>query len=262
VIRVRDLALDVAGHRLLSGLDFEVAAGEIVVVVGPNGVGKTTLLRSIAAQHPIASGEIAIDSIPVASLSARERARRIAFLGADETAAEALRVREVVSTGRYPHHRWWEWREDAADAAAIATALAEVRMESMRDRLFSTLSSGERRNVWIALALAQETPVLVLDEPTTHLDIHVAQRMLALLRLLARGGKTILCALHDLNEAAAYADRMVLLGDGRMRAAGVPDAVLSSSLLDDTYVTAMERVRLADGTLRVFATPYPPGEGL
>jgi iron complex transport system ATP-binding protein len=123
----------------------------------------------------------------------------------------------------------------------------------MRDRVFSTLSSGERRNIWIALALAQETPVLLLDEPTTHLDVHVAQRMLALLRRLARGGKSILCALHDLNEAAAYADRLVLLGSGRLRIADRPDAVLESPLLDEVYASAMERIRLSDGSLRVFA---------
>ncbi len=260
MIRVRGVALDIDSRRLLCGLNFDAPTHEIVAIIGPNGVGKTTLLRAIAAQHPVGGGEILVDGANVASFSAVERARRIAFLAADETVGEALAVREVVAAGRYPHHRWWEWREGSDDAAAIAGALAEVGMESFRDRLFSSLSSGERRNVWIALALAQATPVLVLDEPTTHLDVHVAQRMLALLRRLARSGKTVLCALHDLNEAAAYADRIVLLGNGTMRAAGPPEAVLSSSLLDETYATSMERLHLADGTLRVFARSYPPGE--
>ncbi|HUY40731.1 MAG TPA: ABC transporter ATP-binding protein [Candidatus Dormibacteraeota bacterium] len=258
MIEVRDVALEIAGRRLLSDISLSVASGELVAIVGPNGVGKTTLLRAIAGFHPPALGTIAIDGVRIDALSTRERALRIAFLAAEETPVEALRVRDVVAAGRYPHHRWWEWRENAADEAAIATALAEVRAQGFADRTFSTLSSGERRNVWVAVALAQETPVLLLDEPTTHLDLHVAQRMLALLRSLARRGKAILCALHDLNEAAAYADRIVLFGDGALRAAGAPDDVLASPLLDVVYESTIARVRLADGHLRVYPSGAPP----
>jgi ABC-type cobalamin/Fe3+-siderophores transport system ATPase subunit len=261
VIRLRDVALEIAERPLLAGVTFDAAPGEIIVVIGPNGVGKTTLLRAVAGQHPVRAGAILVDGTVVSSLTARERARRIAFLAAEEPPIESLVVREVVATGRYPYHQWWEWREDARDIAAVAKALTEVRMDAMRERLFSTLSSGERRNAWIALALAQETSVLILDEPTTHLDVHVAQRILALLRRLANAGKTVLCALHDLNEAAAYADRIVLLAEGRMRATGQPDEVLASPVLDEAYATAMERLHLSDGTLRVFARPYPSGEG-
>jgi iron complex transport system ATP-binding protein len=241
MIAVRSVTLAVPGRTLLSDLEFEIAAGEIVVVVGPNGVGKTTLLRAIAALHPVVAGEIAIDGATLGTLNARDRAQRIALVAADEVPVEAMRVRDVVATGRYPHHRWWQWSEDAEDDRAIASALREVELESMRDRLFSTLSSGERRNAWIALALAQRTPALLLDEPTTHLDVHVAQRILALLRSLARSGKTVLCTLHDLNEAAAYAE------------------VLADPALDDVYKTRLERLRLGDGSLRIFARPYPSG---
>lgn len=256
MIALDRVRVDVASRALLEGVTLSVETGRLVALVGPNGVGKTTLLRAVAGMHPVAAGSIMIDGAPVASLPAHERARRVAFLAAEEAPVEMLRVRDVVAAARYAHHRWWEWRENARDARAIDTALAEVRMESMRDRTFATLSSGERRNVWVAFALAQETPALLLDEPTTHLDLHVAQRMLGLLRELARGGKTILCALHDLNEAAAYADAIVLLGSGRARIAGSPDAVLESPLLDEVYETPIERVRLHDGTLRV----YPSGE--
>lgn len=258
MIALRNVTLDVASRRLLEGITMTVNDGTLVALIGPNGVGKTTLLRAIAGMHPVERGTIVFDGTPVKELSARERARRIAFLPAEETPLESLRVREVVAAARFAHHEWWQWREDADDERAIESALAHVRMTSARERFFSTLSSGERRNVWVALALAQQTPALLLDEPTTHLDLHVAQRMLALLRHLARGGKTILCALHDVNEAAAYADTIVLLGAGLLRIAGPPEDVLASPLLDEVYESAIERVRLQDGSLRI----YPSGERL
>jgi iron complex transport system ATP-binding protein len=126
-------------------------------------------------------------------------------------------------------------------------------MEEFELRLFSTLSAGERQRIWIALGLAQATPILLLDEPTSHLDIRVAHEILDLLRALARAGKTIVCVLHDLNEAAAYADRIALLGDGKLVAFAKPDELLNDSLLESVYGIAMERVRLPDGRLRVFA---------
>jgi len=255
VIDVRNVTLDIGGHPLLRDVTFSAGAGELVAVIGPNGVGKTTLLRAVAGMHDIVNGGIDIDGTPITTFSARERARRIAFVAADESPVEALRVHELVAAGRYPHHRWWEWRATPGDDAAITSAFTEVRMETWRERIFSTLSSGERRRIWIALGLAQETPVLLLDEPTNHLDVHVAQQILALLRHLARSGKTILCALHDLNDAAACADRIVLLGDGRLVIAAPPDIVLAGGALESVYKTKMERVRLDDGSLRVFARP-------
>ncbi len=182
-----------------------------------------------------------------------ERARRVAFVTGDESVVETLSVAEVVSTGRFPHRRWWQWQPHDADEHAVADALAAVRMQAFADRLFSTLSAGERQRVWIALGLAQETPILLLDEPTSHLDVRVAHEILDLLQRLASGGKTVVCALHDLNEAAAYADRIALLGDGTMLAPAKPDDVLSGLAIERIYGIAMERVRISGGRLRVFA---------
>jgi iron complex transport system ATP-binding protein len=259
MIELRDAGLDVGGRALLRGINASVASGEFVAVLGANGVGKTTLLRGIAGLAPAAAGTIALDGRAVARLGALERARSVALVTSDDVLLDALRVREVVAIGRFPYHRWWQWRRFDSDDAAVDAALAALQILPFAQRLFSTLSSGERQRVWIALGLAQETPVLLLDEPTSHLDVHVAHEILALLRALTRmpeARKTVICALHDLNEAAAYADRIALLADGRLLALAAPDDVLGSDLVERAYGIAMERVRLASGRLRVFARDY------
>ncbi len=222
-------------------------------MLGPNGVGKTTLLRAIAGLHAAAGGGIVIDGEPIGSLAPAQRALRLAFVTSDDILFDALRVRDVVAIGRYPHHRWWQWQRRADDDHCVDRALAAVGIELLALRLFSTLSSGERQRVWIALGLAQETPVLLLDEPTSHLDLRAAHEILAVLRAQARAGKTVVCAIHDVNDAAAYADRIALLGNGRLAALDAPDAVLSSDLLETVYRIPMERVRSGEGGIRVFA---------
>jgi iron complex transport system ATP-binding protein len=264
MIELRAVDLDIAGRRLLEGIDASVARGEFVAVLGPNGAGKTTLLRAIAGLYAASSGAILLNGSPVEQLPAPERARSIGFVTGDEVLLDSLRVRDVVAIGRFPHHRWWQWREADSDEAAIARALEAVQIERFADRLFATLSSGERQRVWIALGLAQETPVLLLDEPTSHLDVRVAHDILALLRHLTQTPlmpKTVICALHDINEAAAYADRIALVANGRMLAFASPDAVLASNVLEGAYGIAMERVRMADGRLRVFARDETNGMG-
>jgi iron complex transport system ATP-binding protein len=253
MIQVTGVALDIGGQRLLDGIDASISPGELLAVVGPNGVGKTTLLRAIAGLHPPSAGNIAIGGRAIGALTAAQRALQIGFVTSDDVLLDALRVRDVVAIGRFPHHRWWEWRERPDDDDAVDGALAAVHAEAFADRLFSTLSSGERQRVWIAMGLAQATPVLLLDEPTSHLDLRVAHEILALLRRLARAGKTVVCAIHDINDAAAYADRIALLGNGRLAALDVPDRVLAGDVLESTYRIAMERVSLPTGGLRVFA---------
>ncbi|HZY99855.1 MAG TPA: ABC transporter ATP-binding protein [Candidatus Baltobacteraceae bacterium] len=253
MIALNGVALDIGGRRLLEGIDARIESGELLAVVGPNGVGKTTLLRAIAGLHAPSSGTIDVGGSEIGALTPMQRALRLGFVTSDDVMLDALRVRDVVAIGRFAHHRWWEWRERTDDDDAVREALAAIRMESFAERLFSTLSSGERQRVWIAMGLAQATPVLLLDEPTSHLDLRVAHQILALLRELARGGKTIVCAIHDVNDAAAYANRIALLGDGRLVALDTPDRVLASDVLETTYRVAMERVRLSGGSLRVFA---------
>ena len=252
MIELAHARIDIGGKLLLDELDARFARGEFVAVLGRNGAGKTTLLRAIAGLHPAAGGAIRIDGDAVTAMTALDRALRVALVAGDDVLLDALRVRDVVAIGRFPHHRWWQWTEREADRTAVDRALEAVGIAPFAERFFATLSSGERQRVWIALGLAQETPVLLLDEPTSHLDVRVAHDILALLRSLADEGKTVVCALHDLNEAAAYADRVALLGDGRLLCAGAPDDVFGGDLPERAYGIAMERVRLDDGRLRLF----------
>lgn len=252
MIELDDATIAIGGRELLRDVVASVGSGTFVALLGPNGVGKTTLLRALDGVIAPAAGAIRVDGSDPRRFAAMERARRIAFVASDDAPLPGLLVRDVVASGRYPFHRWWQWSEEIADGRAIDGALEAVGMTGFAARRFETLSSGERQRIWIALALAQEAPVLLLDEPTSHLDVRVAHEILALLREQAREGRTVVCAMHDLNDAAAYADRMMLLGDGRMLAFDVPERVLDEALLERAYGVAMEPIRLASGAIRVF----------
>ncbi len=254
MIELHGVELRVNGRPLLAGIDAAIERGSFVALLGANGTGKTTLLRTMAGLLPSAAGTIVLDGADNTQLRPLDRAKRIALVTGDEVLLDSLQVRDVVSIGRFPHQRWWQWRAAPADAVAVERALAAVRIESFAQRLFSTLSAGERQRVWIALGLAQDTPILLLDEPTSHLDVGVAHDILALLHALTRAGKTVVCALHDVNEAAAYADRIALLGDGTLLAFAEPHEVLAGALLQRAYGIAMEEIRLPNGSLRVFAS--------
>lgn len=253
MIVARNVRIDIAGRTLLAGIDAEIGAGEFVAVLGANGVGKTTLLRAIDGRHPISAGTLTLDARVVASFDATTRARAIALVAGDDSPIDELTVREVVATGRYPFHRWWQWNATPADEDAVEAALLDVDMQAFAARSFATLSSGERQRIWLALGLAQEAPVLLLDEPTSHLDVRAAHEILRLLRQQARAGKTVVCAIHDLNEAVAFADRLMLLGDRRVVAFDIPERVLTTANLQIAYGIALQPLRTPDGGIRVFA---------
>lgn len=257
MIEARGVHVRADGRTLLSNVSFRLAQGEFTAVVGPNGAGKTTLLRAIAALRIPDAGEILIDGRSVAAMHSMQRALALSYLAADEVFVEHLRVRDVVSMGRYAHHKWWEWREEAGDQEAVTRALNAVGLPEFAERSFVTLSSGERQRVWLAMALAQEANVLLLDEPTSHLDVRVAHDILQLLQTQVQSGKTVVCVLHDLNEAAQYADRILLLSVGRILANGSPESVLSGPAPEEAYGIAMERTRTSTGRLRVFAAEGP-----
>lgn len=252
MIGVREGGLDAGMRPLLRGITFDAREGEFVAVLGANGAGKTTLLRALAGLRPLQQGTALLGDRPVHAWRPDERARLLGYIASDDLFSDRLSVRDVVSMGRYAHHPWWDWREGAGDAAAIDGALTTVHMNGFAQRSFDTLSSGERQRVWLAMALAQHAKVLLLDEPTSHLDVRAAHDVLRLLRAQTAAGKTVLCALHDLNEAAQYADRVLVLGEGRMLAFDAPEHSLTPGVLERAYGVLMEVLRAPSGALRIF----------
>lgn len=252
MIEARGLTLCAGGRTLLENVTFRIERGEFVAILGANGVGKTTLIRVVAGLRRAAAGSVFIDGRESSMLTSHERGRSIAHVAGEETFLDQVLVHEVVAMGRYPHHHWWEWNQTQLDASAVDDALAQVGMNDFAGRRFDTLSSGERQRVWLALALAQQAQILLLDEPTSHLDVRAAREMLMLLRAQRSAGKTIVCVLHDVNDAAEFADRLLVLGSHTLLAFGEPEHVLQTGALESAYGIPMELARTSTGSLRVF----------
>ena len=255
-VTARGLAVGAGGRTLFSGFDLDVAPGELIAVVGPNGVGKTTLLRILAGVAPPLEGTVSIEGKPVRELRAAQRARALTLLESDGGNAEGMTVREAVTIGRYAHHAWWDWRRDRDDDEAVDEALERMRLSAFAERPATSLSSGELSRLWLALALAQGATTLLLDEPTSHLDARFAQEVLGLLSVIARGGASVVAVLHDLNEAAAFATRVVVIAAGRVLATDVPQVALDPEVVSSAYGVGFDALDSGSG-YRVLAIKRP-----
>jgi iron complex transport system ATP-binding protein len=254
MIEARHLTVTAGRKRLLHEVQLAVRPGEVVAVIGPNGAGKSTLLRALAGELRSKPGMVLFDRQPIAGLDARALARRRSVVSQSVELAFPMRVAEVAMLGRLP---WHGTAEAARDNDAVAIALERAGVIHLQDRAYSTLSGGERQRVQLARALAQidgaEKPAaLLLDEPTASLDAAHRVGLLRLVRGLAADGMAVLAILHDLNEAGFVADRVAVLSEGRLSAAGPPSQVLRASALAAVFGVAFRDVQ-GGGLLPDFA---------
>lgn len=239
VVVVQDIACSYDAIPALDGVSLRLARGEFVGLVGPNGSGKTTLLRAINALVAPARGTVLLGGADVAGLSARQVAATVAVVPQQPHGGFGFTVVDIVTMGRGPHLPLLA-RERAADHAVVREALERTRTWHLRHRPIDGLSGGERQRVLLARALAQTPEVLLLDEPTAHLDIRFQLEVMDLVARLNADGLTIIAALHDLNLASMYCRRLVLLHEGRIAALGTPSEVLTPARLQEVYGAAVE----------------------
>ena len=231
-LRATGVSVTLGGRRILDDVDLVCEPGELVALVGPNGAGKSTLLGVLAGDLEPETGAVELDGVDLLRRSARDLARQRAVLLQKQGLAFGFSVRGVVAMGRAP---WYRTARADADDEVVAASMERAEVEHLADRLFPTLSGGEQARASFARVLAQETPVLLLDEPTAALDIRHQEGLLAVARAATAHGTAVVVVLHDLSLAAAYADRVCLLSQGRVRAHGSPGDVLTAELLSDVY---------------------------
>ncbi|KKB09340.1 ABC transporter ATP-binding protein [Devosia chinhatensis] len=229
------LDLGYGDRQIVKALDLSVASGKLTVIVGANACGKSTLLRGLARLLTPTRGSVYLDGKPIHQLPTRDVATILGVLPQSPIAPDAITVTDLVGRGRYPHQGWFR-RWTPEDDAAVAEALRATDTLELADRPVDELSGGQRQRVWIAMALAQQTDLLLLDEPTTFLDINHQVEVLDLLTDLVRQrGRTVVVVLHDLNLACRYADRIVAMKSGRIVAEGRPVDVITESVVHDVF---------------------------
>ncbi|WP_435179573.1 ATP-binding cassette domain-containing protein [Halorussus sp. AFM4] len=287
MIEIDDVAVEFGGNRILDGVTTTIEDGQFVGLVGPNGAGKTTLLRTIHGVLTPDRGEVRLDGDPVAALSSKVTSRRVAVVPQDTSLSFDFPVEEVVAMGRHPYRSRFggvlsggdgaaggvgsdgshsqspgEANAGIADSERVAAAMERTEVAHLADRSVAAVSGGERQRVLLARALAQDTPALLLDEPTASLDINHQVRTLELVReLVDEDGKTVVAAIHDLNLASHYCDELRLLAGGGIRASGDPGTVLSEEHLEAAFDTrAVVSSHPVTGSTYVTALPDRPSE--
>ncbi|MGW8632973.1 ABC transporter ATP-binding protein [Streptomyces sp. NPDC055793] len=233
-LAARGVAVGYGARPVIDGLDVAIPPGVITTIIGPNGCGKSTLLRTLSRLLKPTSGTVVLDGEDIAGLRTRDVAKKLGLLPQAPVAPEGLTVSDLVARGRHPHQSWLrQWSSD--DAAVVGRALAMTGVSDLADRPVDSLSGGQRQRVWISMTLAQGTDLLLLDEPTTYLDLAHAIDVLDLVDDLHESGCTVVMVLHDLNLATRYSDNLVVMRDGAILAQGHPREVVTAELLHEAF---------------------------
>lgn len=235
MLRVEKLSLGYDGNRIVREISFDIETEGITTIIGPNGCGKSTILKALSKNKKPISGDIFFEEIDLKAYKAKELARKMSILPQSPKAPEDVNVRDLVGYGRYPHLSW-TGRLTKNDYEVIDWAISETKLEGLQHRHVSTLSGGERQRAWVAMALAQQSKILLLDEPTTFLDICHQYELLELVKKLNKQmGITIVMVLHDLNQAARYSHKIIVVKDGEKYQEGKPYEIITNKVLADVF---------------------------
>ncbi|SDE82132.1 ABC transporter ATP-binding protein [Limimaricola pyoseonensis] len=241
MIEIRDVAHRAGPARILSDITLDIPRGGVTALIGPNGAGKSTLLSLVARLEPLQQGRITVDGRDVGRTPTDRLARHLSILRQDTGLAARLTVRDLVGFGRYPHHKG---RPGPADRAAIADAIAAFDLEPLADRFTDTLSGGQRQRALVAMTWAQGTDYVLLDEPLNNLDMAHARALMLRLRDMAATGRTVVVVLHEVNYAAAHADHVVAMKDGRVARTGPAAEVLTGATLSRLFDSPVEMAEI------------------
>lgn len=215
-------------------LSVQIPDSSFTAIIGPNGCGKSTLLRALARVLSPTAGQVLLDGKVISAYKSKEVARQLGLLPQTSLAPDGIRVADLVARGRAPYQNLiQQWRE--SDESAVAAALAATRLTDLSGRLVDELSGGQRQRVWVAMLLAQDVPIMLLDEPTTFLDIAHQYELMELFRGFHDEGKTLVAVLHDLNQAARYADHLIVMRDGQVITTGAPGEIITKELIEDVF---------------------------
>lgn len=245
MLEIRDLEAGYEGKAVLHGIDLTIPAGRITVITGPNGCGKSTLLKTIAGILPAAGGKADLDGMQLLAMNPRERARQVALLSQSRQIPE-ITVQRLVLHGRFPYLSYPR-RYRREDMQIAQRAMETMGIGDLAQRRLVTLSGGQRQKAYLAMLLAQDTPVVLMDEPTTYLDVAHQMQMIRHARFLADNGKTVVLVLHDLAMALKCADQLVVMQDGRIWTRGEPETIADCGVLEEVFGVRVERMLTPDG---------------
>ena len=234
MLKIENLSVSYTGNSILENLNLKIPEGKITALIGPNGCGKSTLLKAISGGIRISSGKVTVNGQDLIKLSHKKRARVLSILPQSPITPDGITVQQLVNFGRNPYLSQWG-KLSINDNQKVHVALTETSLLELSDRSVDSLSGGQRQRAWIAMVLAQDTEYILLDEPTTYLDLSHQIELLEMMQKMNRNGKTIVVVLHDLNQACRYCDHLVVMKKGQLIAQGKPQYIFNSQLLKSVF---------------------------